>query len=312
MPERPITDAMWRVTCVNSQTRQVFQRDLYVELATIPSDDRAEMQSILADSISGRWGMLKYRRYFKEQKPRYDLNERWHASFCIPRYYEDEAGNPLDELRFMQVYTGHEDIIIAGNPNSVLRLGPSSMARPEKWSAKKANDIAHFLEVVHCLALSDWIEAPISFSFIIFIRQLMSDGDKLFKLATDAYLCHTADEGKRAYVMQRRDCFNGVLGHEPFPLQKSGITGRQLIVLFFYGFGLIHRDDTKKQEFREIITRLGREMVMLGIHTTLQHVVCHADNVARVIRQDFLHWVATNQCPPPDRIGIVDLLGEIE
>jgi hypothetical protein len=210
------------------------------------------------------------------------------------------------------------------------------MARPEKWSAKKANDIAHFLEVVHCLALSDWIEAPISFSFIssasggkqmlefkrpnvlvinsalIFIRQLMSDGDKLFKLATDAYLCHTADEGKRAYVMQRRDCFNGVLGHEPFPLQKSGITGRQLIVLFFYGFGLIHRDDTKKQEFREIITRLGREMVMLGIHTTLQHVVCHADNVARVIRQDFLHWVATNQCPPPDRIGIVDLLGEIE
>jgi hypothetical protein len=151
---------MWRVSCVNRQTRELFERDLFLDITTAPTEDRRRIKHIL-DSDNHR-AMLKYRHLFREQAlPEGERDQKAMArgrfsAVSLSSYYEDEAGNPLDELRFMQALAGHEDIIIPGNPASVMRLGPTDIARPEKWTLRKANDVAHFLEVTNCLALSDW------------------------------------------------------------------------------------------------------------------------------------------------------------
>jgi hypothetical protein len=77
------------------------------------------------------------------------------------------------------------------------------------------------LEVVECLSMSEWVTTSTSVSYspeggvpgdvidfktpdvlvlnsvLVFLRQLISQGDKLFKLASDAYLCHISDEHKK-------------------------------------------------------------------------------------------------------------------
>lgn len=323
----------WAVTAVNRQTREIFERKLTLDMSAVSPKDLAAIEKIVDQR--DRQEMVKYRRYWKEQdQPKEQSGPRIRSGgFCVLDYYEDEAGNPLTNLQYMQALMGQEDIIVFGNPNSVLRLGPADIARPEKWTVEKANTVAHFLEVVNCLAVSDWVRTETSYtstvdaagnrqildfqrpnvlvmnSVLVFIRQLMAEGDRLFQLATDAYLCHVGDEAKKCYVTERRHRFNDLLNKPTHDIPEKN--GRELLALFFYGFGMVHRNNPQTAtEFRRITQQHGKEKATLAIQGTLQHLYAHAHNVAHVIAQDFSHWLAKG-CAGPDRVGIHDLLGDI-
>jgi hypothetical protein len=327
-----------RVRVIDCATRQFSDRDLRLDLAGVPPDVRSAIEAVL-ESDPGRRGLVAFRDHFVDagSRPRIDDDGKDGAPvhhLSIPGYFEDEAGRPLDELRMMQIVAGSDDIIVVGNPVSVLRIGPSDMTRAEKWSVERANTLAHFLEVVDCLIASDWLRARTSVEYavgadgmrrvtnferpdvlvlnsvLVFIRQLMSEGDKLFRLATDYYCCHTTSDAKRWYVQERRERFNELLDGDAYSFPRIGVKGRDLLGLFFYGFGLIHRPGDGAAGFRAVVQTHGREQVVLAVQSVLQHVVSLAHNVGHVVRQDLAHWLASGQGSPPDRIGIVDLLGE--
>jgi hypothetical protein len=329
---------VWIVDAVDRRTRSLIKRRLTLDLSTVPPADRAAIERI-ADEC--KWPqMARYRRYWMERPlegpgPPAGMFCRTGA-FCVPGYYEDEEGNRLDELRFLQTWFGSDDILVQGNPDSVLRLGNAEMVNRDKWTVDKSNSVAHFLEVVDCLARSRWVRSRTSYksdpdeagnqrivdfqrpdvlvmnSVLVFIRQLLSEGDRLFQLATDAYLFHVGDAGKKWFVTNERTQFNEILRKPTFLFNIGGKSGRELLYLFFYGFGLVHRSDPEKaKEFREVIDAHGKEVVVMAIQSALQHLYGHAYNVAHIIHQDFSQWVTTQQCAPPDRVGIVDLLGDI-
>src|SRR5687767_1960743 len=94
----------------------------------------------------------------------------------------------------------------------IVALGPMPMALPEQWTVEKANDMAHYLEVVDCLTQTPWANAYTVITYdvtglpegqtgkllrfdtpnivllnsaIVFIRQLLPTEDKLFAKANN-------------------------------------------------------------------------------------------------------------------------------
>jgi hypothetical protein len=214
------------------------------------------------------------------------------------------------------------------------------MLAPNSWTIQKANDIAHFLEIVECLELSPWASSETAYSItsglregkpvtmleefrrpsisvlqsaLVFVRQLFADKDIALKMATDAYLQHAALEERRGWVKILRKQFNRDLIKPPQFYPNAGISGRQIIELFFYPSGLIHRPKSLQasREFRQFLERFGREQAMMAFQWTMQLIVAHALNISQYMRADFEHWIGVEKYPGPDRVGINDLCGPI-
>lgn len=335
----------WFVRGINRRTREQFDRRLVLRNGTVPPDAMRQIRRILRQRRPKRaWEIVRYRGYFAEKTqddtPRegHDIARgRYCCATVTPEYFEDEAGNPLDSLGFMRILTGRDDIVVIGDPASVLRIGPTGMAVPERWTLQKSNDVAHFLEVVRCLAQSDWVRAPTSYAYqrqpdgtekilhferpdvltvnsvLVFIRQLISNDDKLLKLATDAYLCHTSDPSKKIWVTHERDAVKRTLNSPPFLFEVDGRPAREIIDLFFYSFGLIHHAEPQAaKDFKTLVQRHGRERMMMAFNGVTKDVYAHAHRIAHVVSQDFTHWVATGTCVGPERVGIADLMGEVD
>lgn len=329
--------AVWRIRCVNRTTRELFDRDVWLDLSTISVDERRRIEhAIERDSRA----LISYRSRFIERErpdpsPHHCVGQHW---FTVEWYYEDELGQPLTKFQLLQMVSGQQEFIVLGDPESVLRLGPAGMVRSEQWGAWKADDIAHYLEVCQCLSISEWANRHVSISYarlpngetellafqcpdvllfnsvLVFIRQLSSDNDKLVKRAIGHYRCHVDNDAKQLYVKERLDRFEETLNHKAYPpLQGSTETGRQILDLFFYGFGLIHRPDPcKAEEFRKLVGKYGREHVVQAVHFVLQQLVSHAVNMAIVISQDFSDWLSRGLIAKPTRVGIHELLRNID
>jgi hypothetical protein len=235
----------------------------------------------------------------------------------------------------MQTLTGNKDIIVMGDPMSVWSIGPTAMANPSSWTVDKANQLDHFVEVCDCLAKSDWISAKCSVSMLAskdggeptiighespnvlllnsvlaFVRQLVAKNDDLFNTAVAAYLEHASDDGKKMWVTQEQRWFRQTLDKPPFTLrQKLTMTGRKLLDLYFYPFGLLHvPKPSQVKEFREAIQRHRHQWLNVGLHSTMQQLVSHAHNVSIVVKQDLAGWIKDGHAAP-DRINITDVLG---
>lgn len=250
-------------------------------------------------------------------------------------YYEDDQGNPLDQIAFTQARTGDPFPILPKNPNSVTRLGPSAMTRKDLWSTERANTLAHFLELTEYIGRSQWAKEEVRWSYeqdhdggkrliefvqpsmptvmsvLAFIRQLCAPNDKLFRLACDYYCCHVADERKRDWVAGRRKAMVSLLGRKPVMRSLSDETVGEIVNLFLYGFGLIHQTTADSQRFREMLQGHEKEKVLMAFHGSCIAIAKVASQVAPVIEQDFKHWLTTENIHKPDRVTIADLLGHV-
>jgi hypothetical protein len=263
-----------------------------------------------------------------------DLAKNAHGFRCVSldEYFEDDRGNALDTVGLVKVISGHPDPIIAGNPRSVTRLGPSSMRMTEKWTPEKANDIAHYLQIIEKVTESDWYRSPFEMECIggdaktqkvigfrqppakatrevlLSLRQLYSNDD-VFNFACNHYMQHVDHDGKRLWVKDRKTVFNAALTGEPFIFKIDGYTLRDVLDLFMYGCGEVHRRsaDGIEEKFRNAIEKLGKEHVMMSFGTSIQALLVPAIQTYEVVSQDFTYWTQTQGAAGPNRLNLDDL-----
>ncbi len=255
--------------------------------------------------------------------------------FFLPGYYEDEDGDVLTAAEFIEILHNREGVIVFGDAQSVLRIGPTGISNKDGWVLEKSNLISHFLEVVQCLTSSKWIHTAVTFSqaigddrkptgtpfnftkpdiytvnsVLVLIRQLHLAKDALFRKACTHYFDHCSHEGKKSFIRHEMQRFNSALD-TPSPFLASTVTGRELVDLFLYNFGLIHRPgkrDVKK--FTELVAANGGEACVLGFHFVLLSLACHAHLAAVIVAQDFEFWTKSEGVTQPNRISLSQLLG---
>ena len=326
----------WRIRRLDRTTREFSDRDLVLDQATITAEQFADILRILDNAnFSRRHEIRKYRQCFKDASATHGAGEGFDAihSFCLPDYFEDDAGNPLSIFEMMKVKTGQDDIIVLGDLDSVLRIGPVPIVDAHNWNVDKANIVAHFVEVALVLSRSNWARSAVSVSSIKgkdgtstvigsrgpdvltinsvlgFVRQLAAS-DRLFERASEAYLAHTSDDGKKLWVQHEKDMFDKVL-EDPNALvgRNLGMPGKKLLRHFFYSFGLLHTPEPDQvKEFRQLVEQHGQHWFMMAFNMTMQHLVAHATSVAIVLNQDVQRWFKEGVAMP-DRISIADVLG---
>jgi hypothetical protein len=328
---------LWRVIRINRATREQSHPWIGIDPANdkIPVDDLESILRIVKEKRS-RGGITKYRRYFRDMEPDFSQLQwsNWPLTVLLPEYFEDDAGNRVGIAEFIDIKMGQTGTIVMGDPESLLRIGPTDMAHPERWTVEKANDIEHFLEVVDFLCKSEWISTPtgsgpkdpkgsdwgfhttniyVLNSVLVFIRQLYAEKDNLFGRTVQIYLEHCSDDGKKFWVTERQQRFVETLDTEPFLFGVGvNVTAKRMLKLFLYGFGLIHwgeKDRELANVFRKMVEEHGREKVLMGFQSTLQALVAYANHVFFPVAQDFSHWLNTQGHTRPNRITIHELLG---
>src|SRR5262249_20324788 len=122
------------VRCINRATREFFDRNFWLDTFTLPDTERKWIEERTENTISPA--------EFLKIRP--SLNAGWSpegfrarnyesiSTFSITDYFEDEAGNPLDEIGLAQILSSQEYPVLLFNVGSVLRLGPTGIQRKEQ------------------------------------------------------------------------------------------------------------------------------------------------------------------------------------
>jgi hypothetical protein len=285
--------------------------------------------------------MLKYRKLFTEIPGNdvgafYNDPVRHHRGFqtvsLSTEYFEDETGTPISKYEMMQHVSGQEFPILVGDPESVLKLGPSSAVNASEWSIDKANTIAQFLDVVERIRASDWYRSPRfvttltrkndgsqllearfpddkdTMSVLAYFRQLHA-GDNLVAKACDAYIAHTGDGRKQWWVKERKQSFELLIESPPVPYNTNGQTRRQIIRMFMYGARLLHSsshhgDDATLAAF---ISHHGSHQAVMVFNSCLMDFFRVAGTIYPVLHQDYTHWVTEDGFVAASRVQILNL-----
>lgn len=326
----------WHIRCFNKKKKQFFNRELVLDTPKITQEE-FECVLAMAQRTPTDPRIRRFRPRFREVGEDEFLqlanSAKSFSVFTLPRYFEDEDGNPLGEIEVLQVLTGQAHPIIVGNPESVLRLGPSSVIRKDQWSVESADKISHFLVVVRDIAKSRWLRSPLSMKFtgslddieeilsfdapdresikgvILGIRQLYSS-DNVFNIACGTYLRHVADDLKKLWVKERKDSFNRCRENPPHLLRLSQLTTREILDVFIYGSDMMHPRSKKnaEQELKNLLKKFGRERVVMAFNRACLDLCRCAFHVYPVVKQDFAHWVRNEDCAGPGRVSLDDLL----
>lgn len=328
--------ALWKIRCVNRNTKELFDRTLFLDPSTLPPEESAEAVAVLK---GGRWDrrVLNYRGRFRELPAtavEARLDDATHAVVaCLPDYFEDELGNPMAPHELVGALTGEAEVLLLGDPRSVLALGPSPVKDKGDWSPQTANKVARFLQVGRSIAESRWLKSPLGVawgrgagpgerplrfqhpdreamaSICVWIRQLWSS-DKAFDAGCNAYIRHVADERKALWVRERKTAFNRYLERQPESVDLSGYSAREVLETVIYGSGVIHTRSASAQEedLRRLLAEHGGVRVTAAFYGCCMEICTYALDVYPVIKQDFEHWVRTEGCAPPTWPEIRDLL----
>jgi hypothetical protein len=327
----------WKVRCLNRKDHTFSDRTLLLDPSSLSPEDQSRLLRLIEHS-STHPAIREFRGRFQEVTEE-EFVRRAHQATAfkgvfLQEYFEEEEGRPMGVIELMQALTGEANPIILGNPESVLRLGPAGIREKDRWSVRCANDIAHLLQLVEQIARSDWLSSPLSLQFVpgkndikriisfehpdaeatravlLPIRQLYSE-DEAFNHACNRYLRHVADGRKHAWVKERKDGFNRSRDSEPFQFKVWSLSTRQVLDLFMYGSGLVHRKADKGQEteLSRAVSEYGREHVVMAFNLCCRDLCQYAFDMYHVIRQDFQNWISTERCVGPDKVFAHDLLG---
>ncbi len=328
---------LWKIRCFNKETRKFFDRLLLLDTSKVTDQEKKTIVDIAQRRPHDR-RVLAYRSRFVdvERAEAYRLARYADlVSGVSPLdYFEDEQGNPMGPVELMQAISGDLHPLIAGYPQSVLRLGPAAMRAKDQWSQKTANVIGRFLQIVERIKGSDWLSSPLRLkssvykgraepvlelvhpgpetttSVLTWIRQLYS-ADKALSKACQAYVRHAADERKRWWVRERREAFNKFLNERGGLLMPAGYNAREVIDAFIYGFGYFHprSKEGAEQRLAELLRGYGRERAVMAFSMCCRDLCGYALDLGAIIKQDFDHWVKNQACAGPDWPRIEDLLG---
>jgi len=317
-----------RVRCINKATMEFFDRDFRVDLSTLPASDAARIERLINQRTVRVSDFRPIRSLFLFDQGLYPDNIDDFSSltgFYVDDYFEDEEGNPLDQIGLVSILTGEEFPILPDNVGSVLRLGPTGIQRKEAWNVQSSNTLAHFYQLVEVIGNSDWMKIPVCintsgdsrninsfecpnlsqlYAILLPFRQLYSNDDAL-NHACKVYLRHTADERKRDWVKANKNAFNGFLDSAPKPHNIEQYSVRQLLDLVMYGAGLIHYSQSErqtKQDFKDILAKHPRERVIFTLIWYCHQLYGYANRLYFVLRQDHHHWLTVEGCAPPDLV----------
>jgi hypothetical protein len=317
-----------RVRCINRVTKEFFGRDFWLELSTLPDAQRRRIEESIKGSLTPA-DFVAMRPLLQQGMRPAGFKPEDFASFhgtCVTDYFEDEAGNPLDEIALAQIMTGDENPILPFNVGSVLRLGPVGIVRKELWTVESANALAHFFQLVEVIGTSDWLKSALSistptasgihpcvnsfecpslgqmYSILLPVRQLYAS-DNAFNHACKVYLRHVEDERKRWWVGQTHKMFNAYLESVPSPHAIENYKVRELLDLVMYGAGLVHYSQSKpetRQHFKDAVTRHQREWVIFTFIMYCRELYSYANRAYFILRQDYEYWLSAEGCRPPD------------
>jgi len=314
----------------------MFDRYLVLDDSEI-TDTELQQLLPLVESRKSDYRIPKFRRFFKElSKAAFDdlaarrqSTVEHYNSVAIADYFEDDAGNPLDEVDLIQVLSGQEYPVIMGNARSVLRIGPIGLKDKPTWTQDKSDNIAHFLQLANEISQSRWVREPLRItfrgasltefqhpskdstrSFVITLRQLWLTRDDALNLACNIYLQHAGDARKAAWVKERQDSFAAARRGQSAPQFISEYTIEQIIDVVTYGAGITHRTSNREweKELPQIVAKYGPERLMFSFGSACRELIQYAIDIAYVLSQDLRHWIDVDGCPPPQKVFLCNLL----
>lgn len=322
-----------KIRCIDRVSKAFSDRFYWLDLGTLNPAERRRVEAITIGRVRPE-AFHELRPLLHAASEPDDFKQKesgsWHL-FCVPDYFEDDAGNPLDEIGLIQILTGQEQPVLLNNVGSVLRLGPCGIAHKEVWTVETANTLAHFFQLVEIIGSGDWLKRRLSigmpagpggpssgasihsfecpdlahiYSILLPFRQLYA-ADRAFINATDAYLWHAQDERKKTWIRHQRDSFNAYLASAPRPHAIENYNVQQLFEIVMYGAGLIHYAKTKpaiKQAFHEVMSKNHREWVVFTFLMGCRQLFGYASHAYYVMVQDFQHWTKNEGCQAPDLV----------
>jgi hypothetical protein len=96
----------WRIRYLDSRDKQFKDRDLWLNTDTLDPISKAAVEATYALSQSDRRAILRHRHLFREERLA-GKSLGFHGGFCVPDYFEDEAGQELTYQRMAVVLTGN-------------------------------------------------------------------------------------------------------------------------------------------------------------------------------------------------------------
>lgn len=311
-----------------------------------PSSFTSTVMSISRNTIQPDERMLRFRSFFNERELEASDSEptRYVTVSLNREYMEDESGAEISMYQIMQHMTGQEYPIIAGDPDSVLRL-PPALPNPKSWSEESANTIAQFLEVVVLIHASEWIRCtprlthelqtsensnavttgdPAKLlesivpdvretqSVLAYFRQLHAK-DKLFIRTCDAFVAACRDSARNQWIEEQKHSFNTMIDSKENPF-CSGYSPREVIAMFMYGAGLLHSEANRgaDKDLFDFIQKDGIYRVRSAFNNCLWDILSYATVSYHVIKRDFNHWITECKLAAPTRVSIPDLFKNVE
>jgi len=211
--------------------------------------------------------------------------------------------------------------IIVGEVNSVLRLPPSGMKNPARWSQIDSDVIAHFIQVHQQIAKSRWCSSNLSMSgdghtishvclpnfedFVfaaVYFRQLTMQKDDLLNAAVDPFCDFSDCDPRRAWIREEQKEFN--LHLDSTSLMHPDHTLRELFDAFMYGASLMHKPpeltSAHRARFLEIYDSEQRDKMLFSFNGSLRTLLNPIGNAAVLIYREFSHWIPNYSLPLPD------------
>jgi hypothetical protein len=234
------------------------------------------------------------------------------------RYVEDEFGNPITMTDVIRIASGRSDVVLLGDVESVLLIGPADPRCREGWSKGTANQFQHFFELVEQILRSNWLRTPVSMTFFrnepnpvktvfpiseqtrsiaLLFRQLCSknSNDNLFNSTCDLYLKFCSAESKRQWVGYEKVQFSKTLTSPPtFPPSAVSLPVNEVLETIFYGAKIFHSNSkhNAESELNNLIQVYGYDKLRFAFHGSLRSLLSHVHNVYFPMRQDYEHWLA--------------------
>lgn len=333
----------WKVRGIDTRTRKLFDRYFVFDPPSDLPDEALRDAREVMDHKRRRNELVKLRPMFREvEMDQLDQVMRGsRGSSCVSpsaNYFEDEAGNPLDEIDLIRIRTGQRDPIILGNVKSVLRLPHASIKDPSSWTLEKSNDVTHLLQLIGILQRTAWYRASLSLSsqgndwsltcpslqetlpifallrqFLFREREKYDRLDDVFRRAVDHYAQHCSDQGKAVWILHEKRAFEDfVLGHQrlDFGCDLDGMSNGDVLDTLIYGTGIIHRRSSQNREdqLAQLQARNDRRKLAFVLHYLCRELLNSMVSAAILLQSDFAHWVNEGACPRPTRVVIDSIL----
>lgn len=211
--------------------------------------------------------------------------------------------------------------IIIGEVKTVLRLPPSLVRKPERWTQLDSDIMAHFIQVHQQIERSKWSKSELRMSgdgssedgitvptfedFVfaaVYFRQLTMEKDDLFNASVEIFCKFSNCNARIAWIREEQKEFNDHLDSECFFL--PGYSLRDLFDAFIYGASLMHQPRLIKKSHRERFLKIydsePRPKVLFALNGSLRTLLNPVGNAAVLIFRELSHWIKDNSLPLPN------------